>query len=147
MQSLTPRERLEFLQDQVDSLTALREKFEVPISGNPENARSPFDLDVLHARDPENIRRLLRACEELDSMGGGQFLNLLGTIGKSRTWGDLLTHCGTVEIDPETIVRVLDLETLITVKEKLGAPKDVAMLPVFREALKEQKGRRPPPKD
>ena len=42
---------------------------------------------------------------------------------------------------------MLDLETLITVKEELGAPKDVAMLPVFREALKEQKARRPPPKD
>lgn len=41
MQSLTPRERLEFLQDQVDSLTALREKFEATISGNPEDARSP----------------------------------------------------------------------------------------------------------
>ena len=38
MQSLTPRERLEFLQDQADSLTALREKFNAPISGNPEDA-------------------------------------------------------------------------------------------------------------
>jgi hypothetical protein len=34
-------ERLEFLQDQVDSLTALREKFETPTSGNSEDTQPP----------------------------------------------------------------------------------------------------------
>jgi hypothetical protein len=43
-------------------------------------------------------------------------------------------------------VRVLDLEMLIAVKGELGAAKDVAVLPVLPEALKEQKTRRPPPK-
>ncbi len=35
MLSLSPRERLEVLQDQVDSLLTLREKFESAVSGNP----------------------------------------------------------------------------------------------------------------
>jgi hypothetical protein len=129
-----------------------------------------FDLDVLHARDPENIRQLLTALGELDAVyraqperqlrpasshpdgPGHQLLltkfgplDVLGMIGKSRTWDDLVSHCGTMEIDPGTIVRVLDLETLIAVKEELGSPKDVAVLPVLREALKEQKSGRKAP--
>jgi len=34
MMSLTPRQRLDFLQDQVDSLFTLRAKFESQVSGN-----------------------------------------------------------------------------------------------------------------
>jgi hypothetical protein len=126
-----------------------------------------FDLDVLHARDPENVRRLLAALDELDAVyraqperqlrprssdlegPGHQLLltrfgplDVLGMIGKSRTWDDLVTHCGTMEIAPGTTVRVLDLETLINIKEELGALKDVAVLPVLRETLKAQKARR-----
>ncbi|HEY3827135.1 MAG TPA: hypothetical protein VGL82_21420 [Bryobacteraceae bacterium] len=47
-----------------------------------------------------------------------------------------------MEIDTGVTVRVLDLETLIAVKEELGVPKDAAMLPVLRQALKEQSDRR-----
>ena len=36
MLSLTPGERLAVLQDQVDSLVSLREKFESQVSGNTE---------------------------------------------------------------------------------------------------------------
>ena len=42
-----------------------------------------------------------------------------------------------MEIEPGVVVRVLDLETLIAVKEELGFPKDIAVLPVLRRALKE----------
>ena len=38
MLSLTPRERLAVLQDQVDSLLILRAKFESQISGNTEGS-------------------------------------------------------------------------------------------------------------
>lgn len=38
MLSLTPGERLAVLQDQVDSLLLLREKFESPLSGNSEGS-------------------------------------------------------------------------------------------------------------
>jgi hypothetical protein len=47
-------------------------------------------------------------------------------IGKSRTWDDLRAHTRTVEIEPGIVTQVLDLETLIAVKEELGFPKDTA---------------------
>jgi hypothetical protein len=125
-----------------------------------------FDLDVVDARNRENIARLLSALEELEAVyrvqperelllglrpdgshlagPGHQLLltkfgplDVLGMIGKSRTWKDLRGHTRTMEIDPGVGLRVLDLETLIAVKEELGFPKDVAVLPVLRQALKE----------
>ena len=46
-----------------------------------------------------------------------------------------------MEIEPGVVLRVLDLETLIAVKEELGFPKDTAVLPVLRQALKERSER------
>lgn len=125
-----------------------------------------FDLDVLHSRDSENIARLLSALEELEAVyraqperhlrpgashlesPGHQLLltkfgplDVLGMIGNSRTWEDLRGHTQTMEIDPGVDVRVLDLETLISIKEELGFPKDAAVLPVLRQALKARSGR------
>lgn len=37
----------------------------------------------------------------------------------------------------EFTIRVLDLKTLIEIKEALDQPKDRAVLPILREALKE----------
>ena len=34
-------------------------------------------------------------------------------------------------------IRVLDLETIIAVKEQLGEEKDMATLPILRQTLKE----------
>lgn len=120
-----------------------------------------FDLDVVHARNRGNIARLLPALEELEAVyrvqperqlrpdgshlagPGHQLLltkfgplDVLGMIGKSRTWEDLRGHTRTMEIEPGVVLRVLDLEMLIAVKEELGFPKDTAVLPV-RQALKE----------
>jgi len=125
-----------------------------------------FDLDVVHARDRENIVRLLSALEELEAVyrarperqlrpgeshlasPGHQLLltkfgplDVSGMIGKSRTWEDLHGRTRTMEIESSVVVRVLDLETLIAVKEELGFPKDVAVLPVLRQALKERSER------
>jgi len=125
-----------------------------------------FDLDVVHARNPENIARLSTALEELEAVyrvqperqlrpdeshlasPGHQLLltkfgplDVLGMIGKSRTWEDLRGHARNMEIEPGMMLRVLDLETLIAVKEELGFPKDVAVLPVLRQALKERSER------
>ncbi len=121
-----------------------------------------FDLDVVHARNRENVARLLAALEELEAVyrvqperqlhpdeshlagPGHQLLltkfgplDVLGMIGKSRTWEDLRGHTRTMEIEPGVVLRVLDLETLIAVKEELGFPKDTAVLPVLRQALKQ----------
>jgi hypothetical protein len=46
-----------------------------------------------------------------------------------------------MEIESGVAVRVLDLATLIAVKEELGFPKDTAVLLVLGQALKEQSGR------
>jgi hypothetical protein len=125
-----------------------------------------FDLDVVHARDRENVARLLSALEELEAVyrvqPGRQLrpgeahlagpdhqllltkfgpLDVLGMIGKSRTWKDLLAGARTMEIEPGVVVRVLDLETLIAVKEELGFPKDIAVLPILRQVLKERSER------
>jgi len=86
-----------------------------------------FDLDVLHARDRENIARLLSALEELEAVYRAQPerqlrpgsriwrvtvtkfgpLDVLGMIGKSRTQEDLRDHTRTMEIEPGVAVRVL----------------------------------------
>jgi len=130
-----------------------------------------FDLDVVHARNHENIARLLSALEELEAVyrvqpeqqlrpgeshlasPGHQLLltksgplgcaghDVLGMIGKSRTWEDLRPHTQTMEIEPGVEARVMDLETLIAVKEELGFPKDTAMLPVLRQTLKQRSER------
>jgi hypothetical protein len=116
---------------------------------------------VVHSRKSENVARLLSALEELDAVyraqperqlrpgethlasAGHQLLltkfgplDVLGMIGKSRTWDDLLGGTRTMEMEPGMVVRVLDLETLIAVKEELGFPKDTAMLPLLRQALR-----------
>jgi hypothetical protein len=126
-----------------------------------------FDLDVVHARNRENIARLLSALEELKGVyraqperqlhpdlshlasPGHQLLltkfgplDVLGMIGKSRTWEDLRPHSRTMEIEPGLAIHVLDLATLIAVKEELGFPKDTAVLPVLRQALKERSERK-----
>jgi hypothetical protein len=44
-----------------------------------------------------------------------------------------------MELGKELRVRVLDLETLITVKEEVGGEKDIAMLPVLRRTLEESR--------
>ena len=73
-----------------------------------------FDLDVVHARDRENIARLLAALEKLEAVyradeshlagPGHQLLltkfgplDVLGMIGNSRTWEDLREHTRTIE--------------------------------------------------
>jgi len=104
------------------------------------------DLDAIYRSQPE---RQLRPDESHLSGPGHQLLltkfgplDVLGMIGKSRSWEDLRSHSGSLEIDPGVVVQVIDLETLIAVKEELGFPKDVAMLPVLRQALKEWLTRR-----
>jgi hypothetical protein len=126
-----------------------------------------FDLDVVHARNPENIARLLSALEELEGVYRAQPerqlrpdsshlasqglqllltkfgpLDVLGMIGKSRNWEDLRAHTRTMEIEPGQPMIVLDLETLIAIKEELGFPKDAAVLPVLWQTLRERSERK-----
>ena len=66
-------------------------------------------------------------------------LDVLGTIGNGRTYQDLLPHTVEMDIGGGVLVKVLDLETLIAVKEEAGGEKDRAMLPMLRATLAERK--------
>lgn len=133
------------------------------LDGAPVNT---FDIDIVHSRESENLDRLLAALQDLDACyrhkpelhpdeshlatAGHQLLltrfgplDVLGAIGKGRVYDDLLPHSRPVEISPGLAVRVLDLETVIAVKEELGSEKDLATLPVLRRTLIEIRRRMP----
>ena len=130
------------------------------LQGAPINT---FDLDIVHSTDHENIAALLAALEQLGayyrtkpakrlrpqishlSSPGHQLLmtrfgplDLLGAIGKGRDYEHLIPHSIELEIEPRVTIRVLDLNTLITVKEETAGEKDNAMLPVLRRTLEER---------
>jgi len=124
---------------------------------------STFDLDVVHARDADNVDRLLKALEELEAevrgrgsqrlsparsdlaSAGHQLLltrsgplDLLGAIGKGRDYAQLLPRSKEIEIRSDLRVRVLDLEALIEVKEETARDRDIAALATLRRTLEEK---------
>lgn len=120
-----------------------------------------IDLDLVHRRTHENVRRLLEVLTDLDATyrhdrrglrpgeshlmsEGHQLLSTrlgdvdcLGTVGRGRTYEDLLEHAPELRIGDDLTVRVVDLPTLIVLKEEAGRPKDLASLPVLRATLDE----------
>jgi predicted nucleotidyltransferase len=125
---------------------------------------STFDVDIVHSRTPENIARLEPFLESIDAVfriqperqlrptasylaGPGHLLlitrygklDVLGTIGSGLAYADLLPHSALMEIAPDIRVRVLDLETIIALKEELGRDKDRAVLDVLRRTLAEKR--------
>jgi hypothetical protein len=118
------------------------------------------DLDIVHRRHPDNVSRLLAVLGELDAVyrhdsrglrpgeshlvsPGHQLLATthgdlcLGTVGEGQTYEDLVAHAPELELHPVLVLRVIDLPTLIELKEKAGRPKDIAVLPVLRATLSE----------
>ena len=121
-----------------------------------------FDLDIVHSREPENLNRLLAALralgayyreqpdrrlrpelEFLSSPGHGLFmtsagsLDVLGTVSGDRGYEELLPHAVNLQVGGK-LIRVLDLEMLIRLKEETGREKDKAVLPELRRALAEK---------
>ena len=126
-----------------------------------------YDADIVHSRDPANIERLLTFLESIDAifriqperrlrpntshLAGGGHLNLLtihgpvdvlGTIGKDLDYTALLPHTQLLDIGDGLQVRVLDLETIIAIKEQLDTEKDRAVLPLLRRTLEESRKQR-----
>jgi predicted nucleotidyltransferase len=126
-----------------------------------------FDVDLVYSREPANIDRLLAVLRSLDAVfriqperrlrpdrshlaGGGHLnlltsfgpLDLLGTIGENLAFPDLLSHSHEMEVGQGIHIRVLNLETLISMKERLASEKDLAMLPVLRRTLSETRKKR-----
>ncbi len=122
-----------------------------------------FDVDIVHSRHPANIERLLGVLDSLDAYsrlqperrlkpnashltGTGHInlvtrfgpLDVLCTIGEDLAYEDLFPHSEEMEIRGMRI-RVLDLETLIAIKESIGGEKDRAVLPILRRTLEEKR--------
>lgn len=125
---------------------------------------STVDVDIVHAREPDNVNRLLAALSALDARyrdpggrvlrpdaaglsGDGHHLlmthagplDVLGRIGASESYADLIAE--SVEYRLETMtVRVLGLPALIRTKEAAGRPKDQAVLAILKRTLAEAGG-------
>lgn len=132
-----------------------------------------FDVDVVHSRAPENLNRLLAALQVLDAYYREQpsrrhrprlpylaspghhllttragFLDVLGTVGTGRGYEELLAHTFQQTTASGLQLRLLDLATLIELKEEAGRDKDKAVLAILRRTLEEksrQGSSEPPP--
>jgi len=127
---------------------------------------STFDLDLVHARDPENIRRLLIALDRLQaryrSAGGRDLhptaahlqsaghqllmtsagpLDLSGEIGAGWGFNELLAQTESCPLAPGITVRLLSLEMLIQTKVEADREKDRAVLAILRGTLAEKRRR------
>jgi hypothetical protein len=123
------------------------------------------DLDIVHGRSPENVARLLRVLTDLDAVyrhdprrlrpaeshlasPGHQLLvtafgqlDCLGSIGRDESYEDLVPRAPELDLGGGLRVHVVDLPTLIELKEAAGRPKDLAALPVLRATLAETRRR------
>ncbi len=122
-----------------------------------------FDLDIVHERSPENIERLLKVLGELESyyrtrndiriepdkkglslpghhllMTNAGPLDLLGTIGESEDYDDLIKDVEEIEISGKK-VQLQSLESLIKIKQFLGGEKDKLVIPILQRTLEEKK--------
>lgn len=127
------------------------------LRGTPVNT---FDLDVVYERSSENIERLLLVLDELEAIvrddprhlrlnkshlesPGHKLmetnqgpLDLLGTIEENTGFDELVTDSDWLDIGV-TRARVVKLERLIQIKQRLGRAKDQAMLPLLLATLDE----------
>jgi hypothetical protein len=127
------------------------------LNGAPVNT---FDLDIVPSRDESNIEKLLRVLSAIDAVYRMQperrlrpdashlkssghhnlitafgALDVLGTIGHGLGYEELLPHTVEMGVGEGIRVRILDLPTIIALKEELGGEKDRAVLPVLRRTL------------
>jgi len=133
------------------------------LNGAPVNT---VDLDIVHSRNTDNIGRLLNALDELGAeyryTGGRKLkpaeshlaskghqllttrfgpLDVLGMIGNDLGYEDLLPYTSEMLVTESLTARILNLETLIEIKEHLGTEKDRAVLPTLRRTLEERQRR------
>jgi hypothetical protein len=100
-------------------------------------------LDAVYRMSPE--QKLKPAASHLTSPGHQLLitrlgpLDILGSIGRSRCYDDLLPHTSEIEVGKGLRVPVLNLEMLIVVKEEVAGEKDRAVLPVMRRTLEEKR--------
>ena len=64
-------------------------------------------------------------------------LDLLGSVGNSHDFPDLLPHAIAMDVGEGTTIQVLGVETVIAVKEETDDDKDRAVLLILRRTLEE----------
>ena len=122
-------------------------------------------LEIVPARDEANVAGLLRVLDALEAIyrmqperrlkpDAGHLsspghhnlitncgpLDVLGTIGRGLGYEDLLPHTIEMEIGGGVRVRVLNLATIVALKEELAGEKDLAVLPILRRTLEQKQG-------
>ena len=103
-------------------------------------------LDACYRLQPE--KRLRPDASHLRSAGHQLLatrygdLDVLGAIGNGRGYEQLVADSVEMKVAEGVSVRVLDLPTLIAVKEEAAREKDLAVLPILRSALEEQNRRK-----
>ncbi len=121
-----------------------------------------FDVDVVHARTPENVDALLAFLETVAArhrgrpggdplppsrealLGPGHSLlmtdlgplDVLGTIEHGLAFNDLLPDSIEIQLD-SVAIQVLNLATIVKHKRASAHPKDQHALPVLEEALRQ----------
>ena len=123
-----------------------------------------FDLDLIYSREPENLARLDQVLKDLDSHyrmkpeavpdarrldGPGHHqlttrlgpLDLLGSTVGGQGYQELIAHTESVDLGTGRPVRILDLPTLIRIKQQLAGERDLAVLPILKKTL-EEKGKK-----
>jgi hypothetical protein len=119
------------------------------------------DLDVLYALDDENVVRVMQALDALDARfrqrpdlrpntshmesRGHKLLDtrhgrcdFLGHVAPDLEYDDLVADSTEVRAADGLKCLVLGLERLIEVKQAVGRPKDLAVLPLLRATLAER---------
>lgn len=120
-----------------------------------------FDLDVVHKRTPENVENLSQALAELEAsyrfprtpkifprvealLGKGHHLliskygpvDILDTIGQEQTYEDIKDDVVEFELD-DVLIRVQSLRSLIETKKSVGRAKDLVVIPILEQTLRE----------
>ncbi|MEM9381590.1 MAG: hypothetical protein AAGB93_16665 [Planctomycetota bacterium] len=123
-----------------------------------------YDLDVVLDPDPENLDRAhaalmaLDACfrehlpnkrlvpqrDQLESAGAMLLvtrlgpLDVLGRVATGWRYGDLLERSRALSLADGLELKILDLASLIRIKEAVDRDKDRAVLPLYRRTLEER---------
>ena len=102
-------------------------------------------MDAVYRMQP--ARRLRPNASHLISSGHQNLithfgpLDVRGTIGRGLGYAELLPHTIPMEIGAGIKAAVLDLDTIVDIKEELAGEKDLATLPVLRRTLEQQRRR------
>ena len=122
-----------------------------------------FDLDLVHLRTQENLKKLEEALRELDAyyrehpphriipeaqrmntpghhllMTRAGAVDVLGTVSGNRDYEQLFPLSVEITLGEGVAIRILDLPTLIQTKQDAGRDKDKMVLPILRRTLEER---------